>query len=53
LPLSTPLELLLRVFLLERDVECLRQNLCPVLLSVLDAHYFGEPLEFVLEFLVG
>ena len=52
LPLSSPLELLLRVFLLERDVECRLQNFSHMLLSVDDAYYFCEPLEFVLEFLV-
>ncbi len=46
---SPPLELPLRVVLLEGDVEGLRKNLGHMFLSILDANDFRESLELVLE----
>ena len=53
LPLSPPLEPLLRVLLLECDVDRLLQSFGHVFLSVLYSHNFGESFELVLEIPIG
>ena len=50
---SPPLEPLLRVFLLERDVERRLQNIGHAFLSVFYSHNFGEPFELILETPIG
>jgi len=52
-PLLAPLEFLLRVFLVERDVERLPDDLRHVLLGVLDTENFGQAFELVLEIAIG
>ena len=49
LPRLPPLELPLWVFFLEGDVESLLQDLRHMLLSILDAHDFGQSLELLFE----
>ena len=52
-PLLSPFELLLRVFLFERDIQGLLENLGHLLLSVLNTQDFRQSFELIFEFLIG
>ena len=50
---ASSLELFLRVFLVEGDVEGRLENIRHVLLSIFDAENFGESLELIFEVSIG